>query len=270
LLAVLEDVLREGDSLFDRTNAEIEKGLEVTLVASETIMLGARAVNALRAIRVLADYHVDDQVAVIARSLVEAAVDVEYLNTTTVRRLGGDREVELTPDTKSLLFSSHKPLALFNIVTEAEELGPDDPLPDEIAEDLPEGHWDRVREARREALQMRERLGLRESPYWACAGNAAMMAELRRAVPLEVGRLRQHRRFFQDFSFFAHANPNDTPYVVQPSRKLRSSFQEDSILGAAVIAALETFRWWGLVLGDEMRPRFIGYLRRLRDEEPER
>ena len=261
LVAVLEDVLREGDTL-------IEKGLEVTLVASETIMLGARAVNA-RAIRVLADYHVDDQVAVIVRSLVEAAVDVEYLNTRTVRRLGGDREVELTPDIKSLLFSSHKPVALFNIVTEAEELEPDDPLPDEIAANLPEGIWDRVREARTEALQMRERLGLRESPYWACAGSAAMMAELRRALPEEAGRLRQHRRFFQDFSFFAHANPNDTPYVVQPSGKLRSSFREDSILGAAVIAAVEVYRWWGVVLGDEMRPRFIGYLRRLGGEAPD-
>lgn len=268
-MGVLSDLIREGDELVERTNQSADQRKEITLVASETMMLGARSLNALYALRALSDFHVDDQAAVIARSLSEAAVDIEYLNQTTTRRLRDGTEIVLGPDEKSELFATHKQIAFFSIVTAALEIGPDDPLPEEMAREFPEGHWDNCRRLRNEALELRGRLGLgrRPHPYWACAGNGEMIGELSRAFPDQAGRLRQYRRMFQDFSFFAHANPNDTPYVLKPSGRLRTVYRDDSIIGAAVIAGVEAFRWWGHAFGEDHRGRLLTYVRRIREPE---
>jgi hypothetical protein len=266
VIRVLWDLIDDGDGLFRRTNSAIEMGLVLTPVAQQTVMLGARGLNALYAVRVLAEYNVDDQIAVIARSIVEAAIDVEYLNETT-RRTRGGREVELTSEAKAELFATHKPIVAFNTISSAEELGPDDPLPDDLAAEFPTGYWDELRRAKDEALRLRSELGLNtKSPYWSCAGNWNQVAELRHALPAQAGRYRQHRRAFENFSFFTHANPNDAPYVVRETGKLRTAFRLNSVIDGAIVSALELFRWWGAVLGEELRPRFLEYLRRLREE----
>lgn len=264
ILAVVDDALRLGEELAELTNSYgVRTGSLPTPAGSVTMLLGARALNGLFAVSYLAEWNVDDQIAILGRSLAESAIDVDYLNEDTVRKANG-AEFTLSTDVKAMLFASFKPLTVFKMTCEAEDLEPDDPLPAELAKMFPEGHWDGVRLGRDEALKYRKEHGIEGNTYWAGISNQAMVNELMSVTPEQrQGRLKQLRRIFRDFSFFSHTNPNDVPYVNRATGGLRSAYRDHSIIGMACIAAMDVFYRLALVLDEDVEPRLVDLLKRL-------
>jgi hypothetical protein len=265
ILAVLDEAIGEGDELFLRSNRPVENPQEFPLVERITVALGSRVLNCLYAVRLLAPHGLDDQIAIICRSVVESAVDVAYLNETTFRTRGS-RRVELTPSIKANLFATFKPLFIHSANLEEEDLGADAALPKHRIDELPPGYWEGVVNGRREALRLREKLGLGSSPYWAGVGNREMIAELRAAPGQNDDRLREIRRTFRDSSFYAHTSPNDQPYVVPETRALRVQFWDDGIVAESTMCGLEVFRRWAMVFGEDPESRLAPLMSRLRAE----
>jgi hypothetical protein len=112
VIAAVTDAVIEGQALRSETNAALSAAKTFPRPAIATMLLGARTLRGLRAMRYLADHSLDDQVAIIGRSLAEASIDVEYVNVTTTRTLKKG-SIELDPDTKVRLFGTHKAISAY-------------------------------------------------------------------------------------------------------------------------------------------------------------
>ncbi len=189
------------------------------------MLLGARGLRGLRGVRHLADQSMDDQAAVLGRALVEALIDVQYLNASTVRRTRDGREVELSPDVKANLFGSFKSIAAYRVFTGAKK--------EAVAGSKHYG----------DAVALRREKGIPDSPYWSGISNWKTVEELLVKAEGDAERtkaIRALREMFEHLSFFTHANPNDAPYLQQSSSASDSLSLTDEYTHVSILAFCAT------------------------------
>jgi hypothetical protein len=222
-------------------------------------LVGLRARNTLRAIRLLLDETVDDQVAVLGRTLAEAVIDLEYLRVPTERILGKTRRILLRTTDKEELFLTS------NILAEERITGRVASIPPEELE---------------RAKALRRHLGLPAgSPYWhAGRGTKSILDELQAVVTgsVERGTLEYTYHFFQMFSLSTHTSPNHACYFDEAVGggwpwTVRQGFVSDDMVAGSVLLGTHVVRLWGDGVDHDVTPQALDLVRQLTpsDEDEE-
>lgn len=183
----LNSVVAFTDELNRRTNSEIAAGFSrESELRKVTFLIGSRGRRLLKAIQVLVPHEWDDVVGNLARSLVEATVDLDYLHTETTIVKNGMSRI-LTPDVKASLFTTH--LVMF----ERRASG-------ELRHDHEQWYQD--------AVALRDACAVQQGPYWHgrnTSGPNGVIEELLEEAKEDearTARLKELHSWFGITSFF--------------------------------------------------------------------
>ena len=217
---VIASAREAGDDLHDYANL----ALRVTSPAPATIatlILSEKARRLLHAVELLSNNSLDDQIATLARSSLEGAIDVQYLSADTTRRIKR-RGVVLDVNYKANLFISHHEI---------------------LGERLFPGRVDRL--ALEEAVQLRMARGLPgRSAYWHCSSTKLICEELKGRPDRAPPRLiEQHYDLFAHLSSFVHPHPHDRVYLASSQGGLQLTVGHDDLVPvtAAIVSCLDVF-----------------------------
>ena len=231
VINVLDQSIAIGHDLHDYTNRALQV-VDPALIALSIIMLGERAWRAMRAIRAMIDTNLDDQVGVLARSVVEGALEMDYLTTNTTRRTRG-AAISLPVEVKAQLFLTHYEIARARFLGE-----PPLPLPPALVE----------------ARRLRSDLHLpTSSAHWHCSTTRTICEELKARPDMVGAPLAVDRQYsaFAHLSTYAHAHPHDTVYFGDPSKHgghlwLRMGFHDLGNAALAAASGLHALTLWGV------------------------
>lgn len=217
-------------------NRQLASGETETSLAAA--IMGEKAYRSMRAIRMLLDYEIDDQVCILGRAALEASIDLEYLlrPTTRGRRPSRGGPIALSSETKASLFHTHHDVG-------GERLFAPDAYPD--VEDL------------EFARALRRNLGLPErSAYWHCSNTTGLISELEQSArnPDEAGHFNLRSRGFAYLSSFVHSHPHGTVYLARIAEegsrwRLTDSFVSPIAPYLAGAGALDAALAWGTSAG---------------------
>jgi hypothetical protein len=244
-------LVEELSVVADRAFAARPEAENAELVAT---IFGVRARNALRAMNVLAGEGVDDQVAILGRTLTEAVLDLQYLRTYTVRRVDGQAVPLRTTDKEDLFLTSM-------IIAENRIRGSVVSVP---------------KEELQRAQDLRKQLRLKPSaPYWHGANTERVLQELQASVtgPHEVETLKNAYYVFRLLSLNTHSSPQFAAYFEEAPGggwplKVKAHCSSDEILAMCVLLAVHILRMWGDALSHDVSERALQLIMRLpRDEE---
>jgi hypothetical protein len=230
----LDDVLAFADELKGKTDPAFIFGDRGS--AKWAIMvIGLRVRRNLQAVRVLVPYEWDDVIGNLSRFLVEAAIDVIYLQTTSTWGTGA-RAPTLTPDMKGGLFATQV------FLLEKKVRGSVRPANKPFYE---------------AALATRAALHLKPGNTWHCRRTSEILEKLqaettgRDQVQVDV-----IKKAFLLNSYFVHNNPNVNFYVeadAEGNAELSETCAVYFPLQSAVMSGVEVCYRWGLALGLEER-----------------
>ncbi len=239
ILRVVEELVQDGDALLARTRERFAVLPEVdTLVA----FFGVKVLRALRIIPLLAPHHVDDQIAVLVRGLVECTVDLEFLITPTP---GNKKDVTIQVEDKGQLFQSFRFIELAKMQGYA------------FVNEQFKGLTEDDKLALRQAQKQREDLGISRSPYWRGVSFRKAIEQLR-AQQLDVRRLALFQQLDSAFSHLSYYTHSNATFGV-----MRDEFDADMFLVFAVIAASHVFCRWHIIL--EQPDSFLAPVKRRND-----
>ena len=245
-MKALEGLLGFADELKSKTEAELAAGVPVEL-RRVSFLICARGRRLLQSIRVLAQHEWDDIVGNLARALVEATVDLEYLHTSTT--LVTDKKkgttASQTPDVKASLFATQ--VVMFE---------------KKMAKALRPDHEDWFKAA----VELREQSGVQQGPFWhgrRITGDGSIMEELLAAAsadPIRMKRLQEIYWWFGMTSFMEHNSPNMNFYIAKegPGHRLLEGKTHPGLIEAAIRAGAEICWMWGWLLGMDEDERNAG------------
>jgi hypothetical protein len=226
VVAGLGLLLSFADELKERTDPAYVHG-DRGSARWAVIVIGLRARRILQAIRKLAPHEWDDVVGILSRALVEAAIDILYLQTTSSWGQG-EKAVTLPPDAKGGLFATH--VFIF-------EQG--------MKGYVPEEH----KQFYAAALQTRAAFRLTPTHTWHGRKTSDVLKQLLVDVENENDRqqLEAVQKAFRLDSWFVHNNGNVNFYTTPTA--IRETCAVYWPLQSALISGVEICFRWGLALG---------------------
>lgn len=217
------------------------------------ILIGVRGRRLMLGARLLAEKRLDDLVANLARSLVDSAIEVDYLvnpSTYNVKK----RRVTLTPEDKAKLFESQRFLLL-----------------DMKKSDLMSAEQRAYQSA---AIELRKNLGVPIAHTWHGRTTRALLDDLMaQADEGERAGVDGLAQAFRLTSFFEHNNANPSFYIERRSKTDVTVLDESPHSYAIQTAALAgggVLNRWGEVMGfsEEERIERLGPVLAMKHVDP--
>lgn len=250
-LEALDRLLPFAEELKTRTEAAYGATEPATLVRS-VILIGVRGRRLMQGARLLAERKWDDLVANLARALVDAAIEVDYMTITSNYGKSTKRRT-LTPEDKARLFETQRFLLL----------------------DMKTGELTaEQREHQSLARQLREDLGVRIGHTWHGRTTRELLDDLMNIADEEAKKgVEGLAQAFRLSSFFEHSNANPNFYTERRSKTdfvVLDTVTHSWPIQITAQAGGGVLNRWGEVLGftEQDRIERLGPVLRMKEVDP--